>query len=532
MKAGPCNPISYAIRTTPYIEQPVRIWDQLCAVARVVKFPFRLIGGIYSWLTEKNPKPLPPCAPGHGLLGSIPELAVRDWNIIRLIHDYEQEYGEEGLCEIKLGTKPIYIVSCPDIADTILNDPNYIRGPTLRVWREFSKGGLSEGKKAKNYRIQAVNALAPKKLIHYFPGIVRVADAWLERLSTFERDGKAFDLFFNCQRATLAAIGSTLLSRDQEEPNPFGLATEDDVDCDRFLEAFHRLFELMTKRITSGVANFPLFGDTLYSKLHRKEEEEFSTAKNTLKEILEPIFKHLLRNDPPIDRKSVFYENMTNFKIDVDNPNYPKILDRSLGFLQASFETSSKALGWALYHLARDQELQEELRGAILTQLGGRKPNNIGDLKIPLLEQLTEETLRLFPPFPFIPRDIQNADNFPTFKVKQGGTFLISPLLIQRKEKVWGENAECFDPEHFASEDARSDKLQKDDPNYLTFNRGPHQCPGRNLAKHELKTLIALFLQKYQIRLENPDEQPVGLKFNITLQPEKPILVMIDEIKL
>lgn len=535
MNAEQCNPNSYAIPTTLYTEQSVMVWDQICAVARIVKYPLSVVSRLYWWLTETNPKSPPPCAPGHGLLGSIPELAARKWNIIQFLHDYQQAYGQKGLCEVNLGTRTFYIVTDPQMVQQILQKhESFVRGESLEVWRKFSPGGLSEGADTQSYRQKAIGAIAPKELPHYFPGIVHVSNEWLDRLSAFPR-GEAFDLIHYCERATLAAMGSSLFKREPEnpeEPNPFGLSVNDDVDCDRFLHAFHRLFELITVRITSGVANIPIFGDTVYAKLHKKEEEEFSTIKNTLKDILEPIFKNLLRDPETIPPASHFHKIMTNFGINLADPDYPDILNKSLGFLQASFETSSKAFGWTLYHLSRDQELQQRLREAIFEKLNGQNPENLGALKnIPLLEQVIEEILRLFPPFPFLLRDIKNRKEFTAFKVKEGGTFIISPLLIQRIESIWGENAHCFAPDHFAEEKDRSDTQQLKDPRYLTFLGGIHRCPGRHFAKQELMILIAKFLMRFKIYPENPHAPPTGLKFNITLQPETPIYVIIEEVR-
>jgi len=400
--------------------------------------------------------------------------------------------------------------------------------------------------------VQAKNATGQSEIPFYFPGMVSISKQWLEGLGQYAESGKSFDLIYETERSALATMGETLFKNDtsQTGKNPFGLTTDDDELCTRFLESYHTLFELLTRRfleadqtlfelltrqLISGLASNPiagpLFGDKLYSYWYKDEESKFGEEKKTLKEILEPIFKSLLEGE--VDKESHLYKMIKYFGINIEKPNYKKILDDSLGFLQASFETSSKALGWVLYHLARDQNLQDKLRRMLSAAFKGGVPETIEDLKkVPLLSQMMEETLRLFPPFPVLLRDIKKPEDFKAFKVEKGGTFLISPYLIHRNAKEW-ENPTTFDPSRFKTSGSRKDNMLSDawqigHDKYATFIGGIHRCPGRHFGKQELLINIALFIMRYKIVLKDQyHNEPVDLKFCITLHPKDPIKVKI-----
>lgn len=538
MDAIQFNPTLYPPNIMPYVEKTIPGWDLISKVLSAAISPLKILGWTYEALTnpEQYKKLDPPEADGHGLLGSFPEFRERNFQLLKFLADYNEKFGkEDGICKVNLGTRVFYIVTNPVYVKNILKHPkSFVRGDSLRVWREkFSPGGLSEGKDTQTHRQQTQNAIGQSELPFYFPGMRAVSTAWIERLATYSENGESFNLMDEAERAALATVGETLFKNHNAESskNPFGLSIENDGHCTRFLSSYHTIFELLANRLTSITANIPYIGDKIYSAIFKDEDEKLAEVKDLLKEILVPIFKEIVESK--IDKTSHLYKVMTILGVDIENPTYEDILDKSLGFLQASFETSSKALGWTLYHLSRDLKLQDKLREELFTAFKGKTPQTVEELKsVPLLSQVMEETLRLFPPFPVLVRDIENPDDFEKYKVEKGGTFLISPYLVHRNSKVW-ENPTQFDPERFKKSENRLDDLwQVEHSEYLPFLGGIHRCPGRHFGKLELLILIALFIMHYEITPENPlIFEPVDLKFSVTLKPTTPIKVKITRIE-
>lgn len=523
---------------SPYIEQPL-LWEQWETTAKVAEYaakPFCYIYDLYAWMASKEATPaapIPPAARGHALIGSLPEFMAHNWNIYQFLSHYQANFGYAGICKLKLSNKTFYIVSDPKLATHILNrSKDFPRGDSLRVWRKFSSDGLSEGEVASEFRNQAQDSIGQKHFHYFFPPVAHLAQLWVERLNQLTATGQKINLIEECERATLAALGESLFKRnayDYQENNPFNLNAENLEQCSQFLKAFHTIFSWICARIVSPLNNMPLIGESLSAWLHAAEDQEFQKAKQTLYDILQPIYQNLLQNPETIDRQSHFYQLLDVFQVDIENPDYDHILDMSLGFIQAAFETSSKALGWTLLTLAQHPHIQAELRAELQKAFGQQRPASYAEIeqKVPYLLQVIEECLRLYPPFPFVLRDIVNPSAFEAFSVEKGGAFIISPLFMHRAKEHWGEDAEEFNPKRF-SLTMLEDSWQRRNLHYFTFIRGAHACPGRFFAKQELAILLTESLLHFNFKQESA--QPAELEFCITLQAKHPLYISLEKI--
>jgi cytochrome P450 len=147
--------------------------------------------------------------------------------------------------------------------------------------------------------------------------------------------------------------------------------------------------------------------------------------------------------------------------------------------------------------------------------------------EVTLLIKTIEEGLRLYTPFPFLLRDIENGENFAHYQVENGGVFVISPLLVHHNSQAW-ENPESFNPDRWTDEMLK-DAWQVNNSSYLTFLGGPHRCPGRFFAKQEIAIFLANLLLNHRVVLEDPNYVP-DLKFNITLHSQNPINAHLEKL--
>ena len=84
-------------------------------------------------------------------------------------------------------------------------------------------------------------------------------------------------------------------------------------------------------------------------------------------------------------------------------------VDNAITFYVAGHETTANALAWTIYLLAAQPGLQEEARAEAVTALAG----DIATLadRLPLLRQILDEAMRLYPPAPRFDREAQAADH-------------------------------------------------------------------------------------------------------------------------
>lgn len=140
-------------------------------------------------------------------------------------------------------------------------------------------------------------------------------------------------------------------------------------------------------------------------------------------------------------------------------------------FFLAGFETSSTTMSYCLYELAKNQEVQNRLRKHIHEVL--KKYENeityeaLQDM--PYLDQVINETLRLYPPVSLLQRKVVKPYKVPGTQcvLSPGFVVFISVYGVQRDEKYF-ENPSKFYPERFSSEN-----LHKIQPfSFIPFGEG------------------------------------------------------------
>src|SRR5262249_57868822 len=83
------------------------------------------------------------------------------------------------------------------------------------------------------------------------------------------------------------------------------------------------------------------------------------------------------------------------------------------------------------------------------TLLGARVPT-VEDLsRLENLRMVLEESMRLYPPIPFLSRQAVAADHICGVPVKAGSLVIVAPWLVHRHRTLW-EEPDLFEPERFA----------------------------------------------------------------------------------
>lgn len=182
----------------------------------------------------------------------------------------------------------------------------------------------------------------------------------------------------------------------------------------------------------------------------------------------------------------------------------------------AGHETSASALAWALYLLARDETVQTRVHAEVDEILGDQLPE-LGHLRqMDLVRRVFRETLRLFPPIGFLPREAKTPDTLRGKSVKPESTLVISPWLIHRHRQYW-ERPDEFDPDRFLTDAGRASASQA----YLPFSLGPRVCVGASFALQEAALVLAMLCKKYRFEFVGSEEpMPVS---HLTTRAEKGI---------
>lgn len=149
----------------------------------------------------------------------------------------------------------------------------------------------------------------------------------------------------------------------------------------------------------------------------------------------------------------------------------------------------------AFYMLAVNPDIQEKLHEEVITILPNGKDLEYEDLNnLPYMDMVLNETIRLFPPIPFIGRLATDTVNLKSMSVElpKGVHFLISLFHLHRNKKYWGEEANKFNPDNFLPENVE----QRNSNAFLPFVKGPRNCIGLKNAYIVLKVqLLSIIIE-------------------------------------
>eukprot|EP01095_Lingulamoeba_sp_RSL-Kostka_P015925 TRINITY_DN7517_c0_g1_i1.p1 TRINITY_DN7517_c0_g1~~TRINITY_DN7517_c0_g1_i1.p1 ORF type:complete len:528 (-),score=124.49 TRINITY_DN7517_c0_g1_i1:79-1662(-) len=217
----------------------------------------------------------------------------------------------------------------------------------------------------------------------------------------------------------------------------------------------------------------------------------------------------------------------------VDETQRKKLRDFIINYLIAGRDTTAILLTFVTYCLSKHPEVEERVVNEI-NKLFGDKVEFDHDLftlenlsKLPYLDAVIKETLRLFPPVPVDGYTCVKDDVLPdgTF-ISKGTQVMYSPYIIHRREDLF-KNADQFFPDRWTKEYIKKTNIEP--PNhpfaFNSFHRGPRQCLGKDLALVEAKIMLISALKRF--RFVQHDNHTIKLKFSLILSSENGVKMTI-----
>jgi cytochrome P450 len=189
------------------------------------------------------------------------------------------------------------------------------------------------------------------------------------------------------------------------------------------------------------------------------------------------------------------------------------LVDMLLTLIAAGHETSANGLTWALYCLAEQPRLQDEL-AAEVARVAGTRPIEAADLAaLKTVEAFIKETMRLLPPVPLLARQNLKAETLGGHALRAGTLLFIPVYAIHRHERLW-RDPDQFDLSRFQGESAKRIPRTA----YMPFGAGPRVCVGASFAMMEMVAGLATLLQSLRFStVSGARHEPVH---RITLRPK------------
>ncbi|KAB2013152.1 hypothetical protein ES319_D09G138000v1 [Gossypium barbadense] len=161
------------------------------------------------------------------------------------------------------------------------------------------------------------------------------------------------------------------------------------------------------------------------------------------------------------------------------------------------------AIRWAMKELINHPNIFKILREEIDSVVGNNRLIKESDVpKLPYLQAVAKEILRLHPPSPFLRRLSNKDSKINGFDIQKGTRVFINVYMLMRDPNCYKE-PEKFMPERFLG---NCTEMKGRDFHYLPFGSGRRGCPGASLATSLLHATIGALVQCFDWKVKDGEK--------------------------
>jgi cytochrome P450 len=166
------------------------------------------------------------------------------------------------------------------------------------------------------------------------------------------------------------------------------------------------------------------------------------------------------------------------------------LIDNAVAFLMAGYDTTALALTWTLYLVSQSPAWEARMREEIDAVVGSGPVTAAHASKLVTVQQVLNESLRLYPTAPVILRDFPQGAEIGGTVIPAGTVGIIPIYAIHRHRSFWSD-PDRFDPARFAPDNpVKPSRYQ-----FMPFGAGPRICIGATFAMIEATIMLATFVR-------------------------------------
>lgn len=412
---------------------------------------------------------LPPGPKARRFRGFLPEFRE---DPLGLFTRMARDYGD--IARVQLGPWDFYQLNHPDYIEQVLVTDNrlFVKGRGLEASQPLLGNGLllSEGEFWRRQRRLAQPAFHKDRINAY---AATMTDFALRHIAPWQ-DGAPLDMAREMAHLTLAVAAKTLFSaevgsdaaavgealnvtisyfQDQNESMikiPYNWPTPANLRVRKAVGQLERvIYRIIDERRASGEDT----GDLLSMLLHAVDEDGTQMTKRQLR-------------------------------------------DEAMTLLMAGHETTANTMAWTWYLLGQNPAAEASLHQEIDTVLGDRAPTPADLPRLPYVEAVISESMRLYPPAWIMGRKSTAPFELGGYTFPAGTEVIMSQWVMHRHPR-WFEAPLAFRPERW------TDGLAKRLPAfaYFPFGGGPRMCIGKAFALMEAQLLLATIARRFRFTL-------------------------------
>jgi cytochrome P450 family 78 subfamily A len=185
-------------------------------------------------------------------------------------------------------------------------------------------------------------------------------------------------------------------------------------------------------------------------------------------------------------------------------------------------DTVAILLEWVMARMVLHPDIQAKAQAELDAVIGRDRAVSDADVaRLPYLQRVVKETLRVHPPGPLLSWARLAVDDAHVggHLVPAGTTAMVNMWAIARDPSIWPE-PDAFRPERFEDEDV---SVLGGDLRLAPFGAGRRVCPGKTLALATTHLWLAQLLHRFEWV---PTTAGVDLseRLNMSLEMEKPLV--------
>jgi len=438
---------------------------------------------------------LPPGPTGVPLLGVGPRFA-RD--PLQFTLDMSRRYGDIACTHF--GARTLIWLNHPRLIEEVFVGQHRacIKDPTTRELMPLLGHGLltNEGEAWRKQRRLAAPAMQPKRISGYAMTMTECT----ERFASGLRDDELRDIHADIMRVTLEIVGRTLLGFDTRRDSQLVSDALDDV------------FVYFDQVLFSPVA-------LLLKHLRLPVKVRFERAVAALDGVVAQMIERARKDQ----QGEYLLAQLMAAEDNGEHMSDRQLRDEAMTMLLAGHETTALTISYAIYSLARNPACEARLR-AELDSLGSAAPLPSDLERMPYLDAVVREALRLYPPAWAIGRELVSPLSLAGYDLPTGMELVVSPFALHRDPRFFRE-PEQFMPERWLDEGRAAPPRYA----YIPFGAGPRSCIGNHFAKMEAALVLATLLQ--QVRLQIVPGYKLGLEPVITMRPKGGLPVIVRRVQ-
>ena len=437
----------------------------------------------------------PDAPPAHWLLGHLREMK-RD--ILGFFTRCERDFGR--VVPLRLYTVPFFLVNDPAIIQKVLvgDHSKYVKPTAFQAVKPMFGDGLltSEGEVWRSQRT-LIQPLFHKQAVDRYGEIV--ADGAAQLLASW-KGSRSRDVYDDLSELALDVVCRSLFSGSDVAAGSAAVLGA-----------------------ARGVQDYFIWWRRHYAPLPRWVPVGANRRLNAaVREVDRVIYELIDAREASGKRGS----DMMSLLLDAAHADGTRMSRRALRdeivtMFLAGHETSAVAMSWGLFELARDRRVTLKLREELDGVLAGRDLR-VDDLpRLPYLDQVVKEVMRLYPSAYNIGRVAKEPTRVGDYMVRPGQNVIMCQWAVHRSHRHY-DDPDRFLPERWQSE--RTSKMPKFA--YFPFSGGPRNCIGAQFSVLEAKVILGAVVSRFDFALERGANVTVDAA--LTLRPAQGMRMTIQ----